>query len=178
MKPVAPEPVKLFIGLLAAGEEAVDEARRRCVERFGPLDYESPPIPFTFTNYYEAEMGSDLRRFFWSFERLIDPSEIVDAKQRTNEIEDASARDGRRAVNLDPGYVDTYKVILATAKGAGQKVYLREGIWADCVLHFVKGRVKFFDWGFPDYKSGAYDKVLLRIRELYKIQRRGGLHRT
>ncbi len=172
MKPSPPEPVKLFIGVLAAAGGPYEDARSRCIERFGALDYESAPIPFTFTDYYREEMGPKIDRVFWSFRTLIDPSAVVDAKIRTNEIEDVLAPEGRRPINLDPGYLDTYKVVLATAKGAGQKVYLRDGVWADLVLTFVKGRAKFFDWGFPDYRSGAYDAVLLKIRELYKAQRR------
>lgn len=172
MNPIAPDPVKLFIGVLAAQHGPRDLARARCIERFGPIDYECAPLPFTFTEYYAAEMGESLERTFWSFERLIDPSAIVDVKLTTNEIECALSIEGRRRVNLDPGYLDTYKIILATAKGAGQKIYLRSGIWADLVLTFVKGQVRFFDWGFPDYKSGAYDRALLKIRELYKRQRR------
>ncbi len=175
--PVPPEPVKLFIGAIVSRDAPVEDARARCVSAFGPIDHESKPVDFTFTDYYEQEMGPGLRRIFWSFERLIDPSSIVDAKHATNRIETALARNGRRTVNLDAGYLDTYKLILATAKGAGQKIYMRDGIWADLTVTFVKGRVKFFDWGFPDFKCGAYDKTLLKIRELFKTQRRGALKR-
>lgn len=172
MKPAPPEPVKLFVAAIVGPDAPVDDARARCVERFGPIDHESPRIAFTFTDYYADEMGANLARLFWSFERTIDPSAIVEAKLATNAIEQALAKSGRRTVNLDAGYLDTCKVVLATAKGAGQKVYLRDGIWADLVLTFVKGRVRFFEWGFPDFKSGAYDKTLLKIRELFKAQRR------
>jgi hypothetical protein len=174
VNPAPPEPVKLFVAAIVARDAPVDDARARCVERFGPVDHESARFAFTYTDYYAEEMGDGLERLFWSFERTIDPSAIVEAKLATNAIERALAKGGRRTVNLDAGYLDTYKVVLATAKGAGQKVYLRDGIWADLVLTFVKGRVKFFDWGFPDFKSGAYDKTLLKIRELFKGQRKGG----
>jgi hypothetical protein len=173
--PSTPERVKLFVGALLARDAEVEDARARCVSIFGPVDHESRPVPFTFTDYYDREMGPGLSRVFWSFARLIDPSAIVDAKHATNRIEEALARDGRRTVNLDPGYLDTYKVVLATAKGAGQKIYLRDGIWADLTVTFVKGRVNYYDWGFPDFKSGAYDRTLLRIREAYKAQRRSGV---
>ena len=172
MVPSPVDPVKLFVGVLAAPQAPIEGARSSLIRRFGPIDLESAPIPFSFTDYYEKEMGAPLQRLFWSFERLIPPESIAEIKLATNEIEQSLALDGRRTVNLDPGYLDTYKVILATAKGAGQKIHLRDGIWADLAVTFVKGRVKFFDWGFPDYKSGRYDKTLLAIRARYKSQRR------
>ena len=46
------------------------------------------PFPFTFTHYYDAEMGPPIDRFFISFERLVDPAGLARTKQETNGIED------------------------------------------------------------------------------------------
>lgn len=166
-----PDPVKLFIGALYNDSTALAEAREAACARLGPVDYESPVVPFTFTDYYSAEMGGRIDRVFWSFERLIDPSAIVEIKAFTKDVEVRLTRSGKRTVNLDPGYMDYFKVVLASAKFGGNKVYLRDGIYADITLWYEKGRFKPFVWGFPDFKTGAYDAILLKIRERYKAQR-------
>lgn len=139
-------------------------------ERWGETDLVSADFPFHETTYYEPEMGPGLMRRVYSFRELIPPDRIVEIKLATNNIEDRCRGESGRQVNLDPGYLDTYKVVLASAKCGGQKVYLRDGIYADMTLFRYKGKWEFFAWGFPDFKSGKYDAVLNSIRDLYKKQ--------
>ena len=47
-----------------------------------------------------------------------------------------------------------------------------DGIYADLTLRYEKGNYFPFPWSFPDFKEGHYNKMLLRIRELYKQQRK------
>jgi hypothetical protein len=168
--PRPPDPVKLFVGVLYSDAALLSKAKARLIEAWGSVDFESEPIPFDITDYYNAEMGSGIARVLWSFERLIRPDELVRAKLFSNEIEAALAIDGKRKVNIDPGYLDHYKVVLASAKFGGQKIYLSEGIYGDIVLWYEKGKFKPFIWGFPDFKSGRYDASLLEIRRRYHTQ--------
>jgi hypothetical protein len=66
--------------------------------------------------------------------------------------------------------MDTCKVILASAKYNGQKIYMARGIYADLTLYYEKGSFHPYPWSFPDFKSGQYNRPFLRIRELYKVQ--------
>jgi hypothetical protein len=165
-------PVKLFIATLHAPDAPVDETASELKKNWGEFDYSSGDFPFEATGYYREEMGASLLRRFFSFSNLIGPGQIVEAKLFTNRLEDRFRRDGRRIINLDPGYLDFYKVVLASTKFGGQKVYMREGIYADMTLVHFKGKWESFAWGFPDFKSGAYDQVLFKIRDLYKAQLR------
>lgn len=165
-------PVKLFVATLHAPEADPDQAINALIEHQGAIDFKSEDFPFHATDYYEPEMGSGLRRRFYSFKNLIAPEEIVEAKLLTNSIEERFRKDHGRSINLDPGYLDFYKVVLASAKFGGQKVYMRNGIYADMTLIMFKGKWESFAWGFPDFKSGAYDNVLFTIRDLYKAQLR------
>jgi len=172
MKPLDPDPVKLFVAILFSDQERLERAMEQMTAEFGPLDYRSEPMEFTESDYYQKEMGYPIVRIFISFRDLADPGGLAQTKIKTNEIEDRLAIEGKRKVNLDPGYMDVCKVVLASAKYNGQKVYLGQGIYADPNLQYQKGHFTAYPWSFPDFKNGRYEKVFLRIRELYKAKMR------
>jgi hypothetical protein len=168
-----PDPVKAFVALLAADGEAARRAVGLLEARWGAVDLRSARFPFTHTDYYEAEMGPALQRELISFQALLDPDKIVELKQVAVQIEAELSTEARRTVNLDPGYLDYTKVVLASYKPGGQKVYLRDGVYADIVLLYAKGQLVPFAWTFPDFQAGTYHDALRAIRRRYREQRRG-----
>jgi hypothetical protein len=118
-------------------------------------------------------MGVDLKRRIISFGRIIAPDDIAAIKHEAGAIERDLAAGATRRVNLDAGYLDVNKLVLASLKYGAMKVYLRNGVWADIVCLYRKGRFLSFDWSFPDFKDGRYEKELLAIRERYKQGLRG-----
>ncbi len=171
MKPTDPQPVKLFIAALFSDESLLEKSLQRCQEQFGNIDYQSAVFPFDVTDYYFPEMGSPLYRQFLSFQSLVDPGGLADFKLQTNFIENELSREDKRQVNLDIGYMDFNKVVLASAKFNGQKIYLGHGIYADPTLYYRKGEFHPYDWSFPDFKaSDRYYDSLLAIRKIYKEQ--------
>ncbi|OQX94577.1 hypothetical protein B6I21_09300 [candidate division KSB1 bacterium 4572_119] len=172
MKPLASPTTKLLIAVLFSDEELLNAAKEKLHEKYGAIDFESQRFDFAVSDYYKPEMGWPIYRLFWSFEELINPKDIAPIKIECNEIEDQLAIQGKRKVNLDAGYLDYDKVVLASAKYNWQKIYLDNGIYADLTLRYEKGNYFPFPWSFPDFKEGHYNKMLLRIRELYKQQRK------
>ncbi|MCI0496483.1 DUF4416 family protein [candidate division KSB1 bacterium] len=170
MKPAEPIPVKLFCGVLYSDTNLLQEAQAILLEKYGAIDYQSEPFEFAISEYYRPEMGWPMYRIFWSFANLINPKEIARIKIECNDTENQLAVENNRKVNIDCGYIDYDKVVLASAKYNGQKVYLDFGIYADLTLHFEKRDFHPYPWTFPDFKSGAYNKTLLKIRENYKLQ--------
>jgi hypothetical protein len=162
-----PKPVKLIVGVLFGDPGLLDPLERELNKSFGEIDARSQIYDFEMTDYYEQEMGGDLERVFYSFMELIDPAGIADIKLAANEIERSFTRGGKRRVNIDPGYMDFDKFVLASAKFLGQKIYLGKGVYADPTLYYDKGW-KPYDWGFPDFKSGRYYEFLTEVRRLYK----------
>lgn len=170
MKPLEPTPVKLFCGVLYSDELLLKQALERLSNRYGSLDYTSTTFPFEFTSYYEKEMGLPIYRIFYSFVPLINPGALARIKIECIELEAQLAIEGKRKVNVDPGYMDVHKVVLASAKFEGHKVYLDQGIYVDPTLRYAKGHFLPMSWSFPDFKSGQYEKPFLLIRERYKTQ--------
>ena len=167
-EPSEVRPVKRIAALLWRNDEVLERACALLQTSWEGIDYRSPVFPFEVTRYYESELGRPIRRGFVSFARLADPAGLADWKLESNRIEGALAVDGKRVVNIDVGYLDVDKVVLASVKSGPYKVYLCRGVWADMVLHYEKGTFHPFPWGFADFRSADYEKVFLRIREIYK----------
>jgi hypothetical protein len=165
-----PQPVKYFIAVLYRDPAALDRARQSIIGSWGSIDFEGADHPFDVTGYYDPEMGPGLLRRLLSLETLREPTLIVDMKLRCNEIETALAADKKRTVNLDAGYLDHNKVLLASAKEAGQKIYLDKGIYADLAGRYKAGKYRPFEWSFPDFHDGRYDSELLKMRSRYLEQ--------
>ena len=169
-----PEPVKLIVAMLAREEAALDQAAARLAAVHGPVDYASPLLPFTISSYYAAEMGPDLRRQFIAFARLIPPDALPAIKLETIALEADFAVDGRRTVNLDPGYLCAGKLVLATTKNQQHRLYLGQGIYGEVALRYRAGAWQPWEWTYPDYRSPEYAQVFADIRRLFMRQRDAG----
>lgn len=174
-RPVPPQPVKLIVSILTAEHALAKQVCERLSFRFGPADFTSPALPFTYTDYYAPEIGTDLVRYLVSFEQLIAPERLPAIKLYTNEIEDSLLRPDRtRRINIDPGYVALCHLILATCKGFAHRPCLREGVYADMTLLFQGKTFRPLEWTFPDYRSDDLISILNQIRERYYRQLQAG----
>jgi hypothetical protein len=164
---------KFFVGVLTSIPEVLPEAKARLSALYGPADLASEEFPFDKTNYYDAEMGIPLMRSFLGFSGLIGPAEIAEIKVETNAIETEMATrftGVRRPVNLDPGYLELSKIVLASTKNFYHRIYLSMGIYAEVTMHFEAGQWKSFPWTFPDFQSGRYSAFFASLRNRYRQQ--------
>jgi hypothetical protein len=167
--------VKLFIGVLVSHAKLIPELEHRLVTVYGPIDHRSPVIPFDFTDYYETEMGDIIDRIIFSFERLIEADQLPEIKRQTNRLEEELApmyERVKRPVNLDPGYIEQAKVILASTKNFYHRIYLGQGIFGEVTMHFKNNTYQFFPWTYPDYQSRDYQEFFLKMRHVYRAQLR------
>ncbi len=171
-----PKPVKLIVGMLAGRPEWFEAAERLLVGDFGPIDLASDLIPFAFTDYYTPEMGPSLLRKFVTHDRLISPEELALIKLGTNAMEDALASmlaaPVPRPVNLDPGYLDGSKLVLATTKDYAHRIYLDHGIYAEVTLTYTKGSFVPMPWTYQDYRTESYLAFFARARARFLEQNR------
>jgi len=173
-QPAQPAPVKLICGLISARGDLLDQAANALRDAFGPTDLVSETFPFDLTHYYDDQMGSPLWRRFVSFERTVSPDVLAGAKLRTNQIEADFARRfpaaPPRPINLDVGYIESAKLVLASMKNFSHRIYLSGGVYAEITLQYRKGRWERLPWTFPDYASGRYDAFLTAARERLRAE--------
>ena len=182
--------VKLICGMISSREGLLAQAREVLSGRFGPCDIVSEIMPFDFTHYYDQEMGSPLYRQFVAFEELRDADVLVEAKLAANEIERAFAVNTAansaavapvatrtnatcRPINLDPGYIESAKLVLASMKNFSHRIYMGRGVFGEVTMQYRHGTWEPLPWTFPDYASGRYFGFLDQVRERL-MSARGG----
>jgi len=163
-----PKPVKLIIGILAADETSLAAAVKAISKSFGVIDLASDVWPFTQTDYYKDELGPNALRQFVSIENLIDPGKLAQIKHDTNSLEQQLADSLKlslpRPVNLDPGFIEPSKLILASTKNFSHRIYIGNKMFAEVTLMYEKGHWRHFEYTFPDYRQSCYQDFLSKVR--------------
>ena len=168
-----PAPVQLFCALLVAPTISLHEVETVLVQTYGAIVLHTTPVSFTQTAYYEREMGPYLTRLYVAFEPLINMAALATVKHTTNRLEAMwSTASGQRRVNVDPGYLDLAKVVLATTKDHAHRLYIGDGIFAEVTLRYWQHAFQPWEWTYPDYRTPATCAFFQQLRELYKAQLR------
>ncbi len=166
-----PLPVKLVIGMFSKEASVCERALKILEKKFAKKDFASSFLDFRQTDYYEKEMGTDLKRRFVSFARLINAKQLPKIKCYTNSVENTfSLGHSRRLINIDPGYVTLSKLVLATTKNFAHRIYVGDGIFEEITLTYKNKSFVPNPWTYPDYKSEDYIKIFNSIREKYRNQ--------
>jgi len=169
----APRPVKLFAGVLSADPALFPAVEERLCSLFGKVELRTEPFPFDSTAYYDEEMGRPLKRVFYGFCELIVAETISRIKVQTNRIEAefASRSSGaRRPVNIDPGYLEEAKLVLASTKNFSHRILISGGIYAEVTMRFENREWRALPWTFPDFRTGRYNDFFTALRNNYRRQ--------
>ncbi|MBW2622336.1 MAG: DUF4416 family protein [Deltaproteobacteria bacterium] len=168
-----PLPVKPVAALFSAHRDLLTQAARKLEKKIGPMDFISPEFIFDQSEYYREEMGWPLIKRFFACRELMDPVELVTLKVFTAHLEkEFSDSSSRRQVNIDPGYISTERLVLATGKNNVQRIYLGRGVWGDLTLIFERGEFKPLPWTYADYASPEVRLIMAEIRKKYQEQLR------
>lgn len=168
--------VKIITGLLYPSErlDLRDWARERVRLLYGEIERESPLYPFDFTDYY-SDIGHSLMRCFFSFKGLRQATDLASWKIAAILLEkESSEREEteNRRVNIDPGYLDGARIVLASTKDNAQRIYIRDNIFAEVTICHRKDGWEKFSYTFPDFKSGRYDDFWDMVRSDWQRDRR------
>ncbi len=168
--PTSAAPARLFCAVLAGDRPLLAEARAALAGTSGEIALESEVWPFSYSDYYEPEMGTDLLRQYLVFSRAIDPGELAAIKLHTIALEEQFTDEaGCRRVNLDPGYLTPAKLVLASTKNYSHRIYLSDGIYAEITLTFKRGDVVTYPWTYADYAGPEARRFLLDARKQVAI---------
>lgn len=162
---IEPSKVKLFMGLIYQPNSELKELTDKLEKELGKIDFESEEIKFDHSSYYTKEMGDGLLRKLITFEQLIKRTDIARIKAFTNNLEEVFSYEGKRTINIDPGYIAQEHLILATGKGYSHRPYLGSGVYADLTLIYKGNEYRTLEWTYPDYGN-------LEIRTLFKDLRK------
>lgn len=174
--PRPPRPAKLVIGMFMQQRDLFGSAAGVLEKQYGPIDIASRWLSFDFTSYYEREMGPGLSRRMMSFQNLISQEALADIKHAANHLEAQHSREGRRQINIDPGYLLLERFVLATGKNFAHRIYIGNNIYADLTLVYHDNSFRPLPWTYPDYARSDMLAFLDRVRKKYiydqKIQDR------
>ena len=159
-----------------------DHAFDWAVERYAAIGWDvalaSETFAFDMTDYYQAEMGEDLKKSILVFRPLHDPAELAEWKLQSNQWEEEfKSTTGlleARPLNLDPGYLTLAKFVLATTKDRDHRLYLRDGIFAEVTMSYAGKKWNAHRWTYPDYQTSPatsfLDSAREKLKELYRAQ--------
>jgi len=166
--------VKPFFAVARSGQGRHRAAEERLEEAIGPLDVYSEVYCFSeFSSYYDAEFGGRTWKYLIAAKNLVSADKLVSMKLRSEEIQRELASSGknlRRTVNIDPGYINGWQVVLSSVKNYNHRIYLRSGIYAEVTLLYRKARFIPLPWTYPDYKSPLVQQFLHELRNIYRDQ--------
>lgn len=168
------EKEKLIIGVIYHEKEILDRALEILTSEFGEIEAVSEEFSFSgeFSTYYDEELGGEGLRRIYSFKTLVDPTRQADIKTRTNEIEAQFATEGKRRINLDPGFINHGRLLLATTKETGFRIPLKDGIYTELTLYWARGGWQKLPWTYRDYQSERVQKFITEVRRSYLAERR------
>jgi len=164
--------VKFITAITFALQEISTDAVDILAAQFGDLESQSVVYDFNHSDYYESEMGPNLQKQFFSFNELMQMDQLIKRKRFAIAVENQFSINGKRRVNIDPAYLELSKLVVATTKNYGHRIYLGQGIYGDVQLRFRNGEFVANEWTYPDYNSLPVISFLTQARDVYFRQLR------
>ncbi len=165
---------KLIVGVIYSDRKLLDKALSILTAEFGEIEDASEEFSFSreFSDYYDEELGGEGLRRIYSFKETVDPARQADIKILTNRIETELSVDGNRHINLDPGFINHGRLLLATTKKAGFRIPLKDGIYTEMTLYYARGAWQKLPWTYRDYQSEKVQNFITMVRHKYLLERR------
>lgn len=152
------EPAKFFFAVAGGEKRYLPEVEDLLLAELGSVEFRSKIYCFSdFSRYYDRETGGRVWKYLFSVREMMPPETLVKVKLHSEQIQQQflSERHGRtcRDVNIDPGYLNGWQVILSSVKNFTHRIYLEKGVYAETTLLYQKGDFQSLPWTYADYLS-------------------------
>lgn len=150
------EPVISICAIISRHEHALAWSLAKLSDLWCDALVQPQEVPFDAADYYRNEMGDGVRKWMVASAGLMDPAYLADWKLNAGSWEKEFAEEGEyeevRPLNLDPGYISQGKLVLATVKDRDHRIYLRDGIFAEVTLRYLRSGWTDNRWTYRDYR--------------------------
>lgn len=162
-----------IVSIIYSSLDALSDSLKALERKFGPVQYETLEIDCSKSEMYSEEMGNELLRRFFSFERLAERGWLVEMKKICHKIEpnfaDQTAGYDFRTVNIDPGILTPSNLLMASHRELNHRVYLKDGVYAELALIYARGQFRRLPWTNPDYCRGEAIEFFMRVHESFEL---------
>ncbi|WP_243393278.1 DUF4416 family protein [Leptospira perolatii] len=137
-KPRKPLPASFFLIVSYEDQEVYYKLKEKSEKIFSQALYESQPMPkwdHKFSHFLESPLGRHTR--ILSFRRRIHREELPSIQKECLKFQDA-LRKQDEALNIFPGYLTPYNLVLASVEEDLHRVYLFHGVFAEVIYTFEK----------------------------------------
>ena len=142
----------LLFAIMYSNKDELNNSIYILEKEFGPIKDHGKEYDFNFTNYYEKEFGTNLKKTIFIFQKTIEKQDLIQIREKTGKIEQQLSKNNKRTINIDPGYISKTELVLATKKGKNWKEKLGNEIYVHKILEFKNNEATTFFHTFADYK--------------------------
>jgi hypothetical protein len=148
------KPLKvIFFNAILFNSDYISDPDELLEPLFGKPILKTKYFNFDHTEYYVPEMGTSLVKYFAGYDIMDYPDKLSLFKLNAVDFEDSYLLNGKRIINVDPGYVALEKVVAASTKNFSHRIYLQENIYADLQLYRKNKKFQALPWTFYDYQK-------------------------
>lgn len=175
-RPQRPTPGRLVVSVVHSSRDALADALRLLERRFGRVICETIDIPHSNGHEYAEEMGDTLSRRLFSFDRMVSRESLVEIKSACHKIESQLGDHVHdytfRTVNIDPGIMTPDNFVMACYREYNHRVYINEGVFAEIVLIWSRGKFCRLPWTNHDFCHPEAIDFFTRVRNGFELLER------
>lgn len=168
-----PPPGRLIVSVIYSSIDALADSLKALERKFGRVQYETMEIACSDQETYREEMGDNLQRRLFSFEKLYGRDTLPDIKAICHKVEPMFADTVGdfifRSVNIDPGILTPSNLTMASHREYNNRLYLRDGVYAQIELIWSSGRFRRLPWTNPDFCEGEAVEFFQRVRDSFEM---------
>ena len=166
-------PGRLVVSIIYSSFDALVDSLKVLERKFGRIECETTELPCSSWEMYREEMGDNLQRRLFSFERPYARDSLVDVKKICHKIEPQFADNVRdyifRTVNIDPGILSHDNLVMTSHRGYNHRIYLRDGVFAQIELIWSQNCFMRLPWTNPDFCEDEAIDFFERVRSGFEV---------